>query len=100
MRRLPVMRHRTVNRVRAAYRACRDGVEKTRWHAIWLLLRTDVARTPAQVAEVVGVSVQSVRAALRRWNEHGPEGLTDRRAANRGRPRLSDEQRTEPFAAL
>jgi transposase len=100
MRRLSVIRHRTANRVRAAYRACRDGVEKTRWHMIWLLLRTDAPRTPAQVAEVVGVSAQTVRAALRRWDEHGPEGLTDRRATNRGRSRLSDEQRAELFAAL
>ena len=100
MRRLPVIRHRTANHVRAAYRACRDGVEKTRWHAIWLLLRTDTPRTPAQVAEVVGVSVVSIRAALRRWNEHGPEGLTDRRAANRGRPKLSDDRRAELLAAL
>ena len=48
----------------------------------------------------MGVSVVSVRTTLRRWNEHGPDGLTDRRATNRGRPRLSDEQRAELFAAL
>ncbi len=94
MRRLPVIHHRTAKQVRAAFRACRVGVEKTRWHVIWLLLRTDVPRIPNQVAEVVGVSCVSVRATLRRWNEHGPQGLTDRRAANRGRPRLSDDQRT------
>ena len=52
MRRLPVVRHRTANQVRAAYRACSGGVEKTRWHAIWLLLRTDTPRTPAQVADL------------------------------------------------
>jgi transposase len=100
MRRLPVTRHRTPNQAWAKYRACRNGVEKTRWHAIWLLLRTDRPRTPAQVAEVVGVSVISVRAALNRWNEQGPEGLADRRATNRGQPVLSDAQRAELFAAL
>jgi transposase len=100
MRRLPVTRHRTANQAWAKYRACRNRVEKTRWHAIWLLLRTDRPRTPAQVAEVVGVSVTSVRAALNRWNAHGPEGLADRRATNRGRPTLSDAQQTELFAAL
>ncbi len=99
MRRLPVIRHRSATRARAAYRACRDGVEKTRWHAIRLLLRTDVPRTPAPV--VGGSSGCRSRAfGPRRWNEHGPEGLTDRRATNRGRPRLSDEQRAELFAAL
>jgi transposase len=100
MRRVPVSRHRTANRAWAAYRACRDPAEKARWHAIWLLLRTDPPRTPAQVAEVVGVSVVSVRATLHRWNEHGPEGLADRRAANRGRPRLSDDRQAGLLAAL
>jgi transposase len=100
MRRLPVSRHRTANQVRAEYRACRDGVEKTRWHVIWLLLRTDEPRTPARVAEVVGASVVRARSTLRRWNEHGPEGLTDRRTANRGRPKLSDDQRAKLFATL
>jgi transposase len=100
MRRLSVIRHRRANQVWAKYRACHDGVEKTRWHTIWLLLRTDQPRTPAQVAEVVGVSVISVRATLRRWNELGPQGLVDRRTANRGCPRLSDDQRAELFAAL
>src|SRR5262249_44931175 len=35
MRRLPVIRHRSANQVRAQYRACRNGVERTRWHALW-----------------------------------------------------------------
>src|SRR2546423_14066678 len=100
MHRLSVNRHRTANQARAQYRACSNGVEKARWHAIWLLLRTDVSRTPAQVAEVVGMSAVGVRAVLRRWNEHGPQGLTDRRTANRGRPALSDDRRAELFAAL
>src|SRR5687767_9870277 len=80
MRRLPVSRHRTTNQVRAAYRACRDGVAKTRWHAIWLLLRTDVPRTPAQVAEVVGMSVISVRAApVERTRPRGADRPTGHR---------------------
>jgi transposase len=100
MRRLSVIRHRTANQAWAKYRACRNTVEKLRWHAIWLLLRTDQPRTPDQVAQVVGVSAVSVRATLHRWNEHGPQGLTDRRATNRGRPTLSESQQAELFAAL
>jgi transposase len=100
MRRLSVSRHRTANQAWAKYRACRNTVEKTRWHAVWLLLRTDQPRTPAQVAQVVGVSVISVRATLHRWNEHGPQGLTDRRANNRGSPKLSDARRAELLAAV
>jgi len=100
MRRLPVIRHRTTREAWAKYRACRHPVEKTRWHLVWLLLRADEPRTPAQAAAVVGVSVITARAVLKRWNAEGPAGLTDRRAGNRGRPRLTDEQRNALLAAL
>ena len=100
MRRLSVSRHRTADQAWAKYRACRNPTEKIRWHTIWLLLRTDQPRTPAQVAQIVGISPISARATLHRWNEHGPRGLTDRRAANRGRPALSESQQAELLAAL
>jgi transposase len=99
MQRLPVIRHRTARQAWAKYRACRHPVEKTRWHLVWLLLRTDEPRTPARAA-VVGVSVITARAVLRQWNADGPGGLTDRRAGNRGRSRLTGEQRAALLAAL
>lgn len=79
MARIPFVRHRTANQIRSAYRSCRHPVEKVRWHAIWLLARTDEPRTPARVAAVVGLSDITVRAGLHRWNAHGPAGRTDRR---------------------
>ena len=82
MRQLPVERHLTADQAQARYRACPHPVEKTRWHAPWLLLRPDRPRTPAQVADVVGLSVIAVRHTLRRWNHLGPDGLTDRRCGN------------------
>jgi transposase len=100
MQRLPVERHLTANRARARYRACRHPVEKTRWHAVWLLLRADAPRTPAQVAELVGLSVVTVRDVLHRWNDRGPDGLADRRRANGAKPKLTDGQRVALFAAL
>jgi transposase len=100
MRRLPVVRHLTASQARAKYRACRHPVEKVRLHAVWLLLRTDAPRTPAQVAELVGLSVITTRGVLHRWNADGPAGLTDRRKANGSKPRLTDARRGELFAAL
>lgn len=100
MKRLPVERHLTANQARAKYRACRHPVEKTRWHAIWLLLRADEPRTPAQVAELVGLSAITTRDVLRRWNEHGPEGLADGRKSNGSRPKLDAGQRSRLVAAL
>ncbi len=100
MRRLPVERHLTAGQARARYRACRHPAEKTRWHAIWLLLRPDRRCTPAQVTDVVGLSVIAVRHALRRWNRLGPDGLTDRRRGNGAAPRLTVAQRAALRAAL
>lgn len=100
MRQLPVERHLTADQAQARYRACPHPVEKTRWHTLWLLLRRDRPRTPAQVAEVVGLSVVAVRQTLRRWNRHGPDGLTDRRRDNGAAPRLAANQRAALGAAL
>ena len=100
MARIPFIRHRTANQIRAKYRACRRPVERTRWHAIWLLARTDAPRTPAQVAAVVGLSDVTVRAVLHRWNARGPTGLTDGRKGNGSPPRLTGRQRGALYAAL
>jgi transposase len=82
MRRLPFTRHWSEARIRRAYLTCRHPVEKVRWHTIWLLARTDCPRSPAQVAQLVGLSDVTVRALLRRWDRRGPEGLADRRRGN------------------
>jgi transposase len=82
MRRLPFTRHWTEAQIRRAYLTCRHPVEKVRWHALWLLARADAPRSPAQVAQLVGLSDVAVRAVLRRWNRMGPEGLADRRRGN------------------
>lgn len=100
MRRLPVVRHRTAAQARAAYRGCRQPVEKVRWHAIWLLLRTDAPRTPAAVAGVVGLSAVAVRHLLGRWNALGPDGLTDRRRGNGAAGKLDRRQRHALRAAV
>lgn len=100
MARIPFIRHRTVNQIRAKYRACRHPVEKTRWHAVWLLARTDEPRTPAQVAGLVGLSDVTVRAVLHRWDASGPDGLADGRKGNGSEPRLTPRRRDALYAAL
>jgi hypothetical protein len=74
VKRIPFVRHRTATQTLAKSRACRHPVEKVRWHAVWLLARTDEPRPPAQVAALVGLSDVTVRAALHRWNAAGPAG--------------------------
>ena len=100
MKRLPVVRHLSVARAEAEYRACQHPVEKVRWHAIWLLLRTDPVRTPAQVADLVGLSVITTRDVLKRWNQSGPDGLIDGRKNNGSESKLADDQRAKLLAAL
>src|SRR3954464_11974105 len=100
MGRIPFVRHRTVKQIWAKYRACRHPVEKVRWHALWLLARTDEPRTPAQVAGLVGLSDVTVRAVLHRWNTAGPDGLTDGRTGNGSAPRLTPRRRDALYAAL
>src|SRR5439155_21697676 len=70
MARIPFVRHRTADQIRSKYRACRHPIEKTRCHAIWLLARTDEARTPARAPALVGLPAVTVRAGLHRWNAH------------------------------
>lgn len=100
MARIPFVRHRTANQIRARYRACRHPVEKVRWHAVWLLARTDEPRTPAQVAGLVGLSDITVRAVLHRWNASGPDGLADRRKGNGSAPKLTARRRDALRAAI
>jgi transposase len=100
MPRLPFVRHRTANQVRQKYRACRHPVEKVRWHALWLLARTDEPRTPAQAAGLVGLSAVTVRAVLHRWNAHGPAGVADGRTGNGSPPKLTARRRDALYAGL
>lgn len=100
MPRLPFVRHLSERQILRKYRACRHPVEKTRWHAVWLLARADEDRTPAGVADLVGLSAVTVRAVLHRWNDHGPDGLADRRKGNGADPKLTPRQRDALFTAL
>ena len=99
--RLPIAAHLTAEEIQKRYRSCRDGLEKTHWHVLWLLTRSQPAPSPAEVAPQVGLTAGWVRSLIKRWNDGGPDALADRRrAANGGKPKLSDEQRAELFARL
>ena len=100
MARIPFVRHLPAGKVRYRYTSCRHPVEKPRWHALWLLARTDNPRTPAEVADVVGLSAVTVRAVLHRWNARGPDGVADRRKGNGSECRLTARRRDALYAAL
>jgi transposase len=92
--------HLSPDEIGRRYRTCPDAREKTRWHAVWLLARPDGPLTVPQAAALAGYSAVWLRKLLRRWNDHGPAGLADRRRANGAAPLLSDEQRCALYEAL
>lgn len=82
---LVVAPHLATEELEHRYRACRDPVERSHWHMVWLVAVGH--RVPA-VATLTGYSVKWVRTIIGRYNADGPSGLTDRRHANPGQPPL------------
>src|ERR1051325_11014618 len=98
--RLTIAPHLDPAEIARRYRACDDPVERSRWHALWLLTRPDEPRSADQAARLLGYSGNWAGALVKRYNEHGPDGLADRRARNGQRPKLSAAQQAELFEAL
>jgi transposase len=99
MKRLPVVAHLSADEVGRRYRSCSDAKEKTRWHLVWLLLR-DQTLSCERAGPLVGLSDAHARTLLKRWNVHGPDGLADRRRANKSTGKLTAPQQAEVYDAL
>lgn len=100
MRRIRFVRHCTARQIRAKDRACRHPVEEVRWHAARLPAWADDPRTPARVADVVGLSDVAARAVLHRWNAPGPARPADGRGGNGSEPGLTTRRRGALSAAV
>jgi transposase len=99
--RLPIVLRLPPEEIARRYRACRSGVEKTHWQALWLLTRPDQPQSPAQAALQVGLTPVWVRTLLKRWNAEGPDGLAGRRrGTNGGRSKLTTDQQIDLWDAL
>ena len=92
--------HFTAEELKERYLGCKDPIERTHWQIIWLLVQTDAPKTPQQVAEVVGYSVNWVRTLRRRYNAEGAAGLENKRKHNGRRALISDAQQKALQAAL
>jgi transposase len=77
--------HLSVADLGRRYRASADACSARHFQAIWLLAR---GRTVAEVAAAAGMARRWIEQLARRYNEHGPEALGDRRRANGSRARL------------
>jgi transposase len=89
-RKLTLHPHLTADELFTAYKAAPDPASARRWHAVWLIA---TGRSAKDAAAIVGLSADWLRDLVHRYNQHGPDALADRRAANPGKaPRLSPLQ--------
>jgi transposase len=63
----------------ALYEAAADPVSKSHYHAVWLL---SLNYKTEEVAAILSFSPRWVQRLVKRYNEHGPECLGDRRLNN------------------
>jgi transposase len=95
MSRLKLMPHLTYDELGERFRRCRDGRQKVRWQALWLLSQPQAPYSAAQAAAVVGRTADGIRKLIKRYNAEGP-GAVERHAGSQGRaPRLSAVQQEQ-----
>src|SRR5215472_5670632 len=97
-RRISLEPHLTIEELAGRYQSTKDPVERSRWHFLWLLAR---GLTATLVASITGYSAYWIGRIARRYNQHGPHGVNDRRHQSRpSTPLLSASQQDELGAAL
>ncbi len=100
MPRLQLMPHLTYEQLTERFRRCRDGRQKARWQALWLLSRPHQPCSARQASAVVGLTADAVRKLVHRYNAGGPTAVA-RNPGGQGRaPRLSAEQQQQLKAEL
>ena len=88
-RELRVAPHLTHIEVATRFKSCRHVDEKTRWQAV--MLKMAGWPTP-DIAQACGHEVDWVRRTVRRYNEMGPDGITDQRQNNGAKRMLTKEE--------
>ena len=97
-KRVEVKTELTAEALHKKYRKAKDAVERTHWHILWLVKE---GHTPREVAEQLGYTAGWVRAIVRRWNEAGSQGITDKRRRLPGaKPLLTSSQQAELVEVL
>lgn len=100
MTRIPVRPHLTPDEIARRYRTCPDAAAKTRWQILWLVTRPDRPMSAGKAAAAVGLTPSWGRTLLKRWNEHGPDGLVDGRTGNGAEPLLTPDRQAELYRTL
>src|SRR5260221_10240710 len=88
--------HLSADELAGRYRATKDPVERSRWHFLWLLAR---GLTATVIASIAGYSAYWIGRSLRRYNQHGPDGVKDLRRQSRPSTRLLARSQQDELAA-
>jgi len=96
--RLELTLQHEVGELKAAYRACKDAVERRRIQAVWLLAS---GKSREEVKAVTAYSHGSLVKVIKRYNEGGLAGLQDQRHHNSGKQTLlTEEEQQALYTAL
>jgi transposase len=98
-RRIHLEPHLSEGELERRYRQAKDGTPRGWWQILWLLARGQTAK---EIAESTGYSRYWIGQLAKRYNEQGPQGMSDRRRTDSRRAPLllSAEQRDELRQAL
>src|SRR3974377_217589 len=77
--------HLSGEELEARYEMAADPVAKSHFHAIWLL---SMGYKTQEVSEILSFSPRWVQRLIKRYNEQGPDSLSDRRLSNGTAPVL------------
>ena len=77
--------HMSSEELEARYESASDPIEKSHFHAVWLL---SLGYAVNEVAELLSFSTRWVHQLIKRYNEGGPERLGDQRAHNGTEPTI------------
>jgi hypothetical protein len=93
-----VAEHLPFEEIERRYRKAKDGVARGRWQVIWLIAQGISAQ---HVADMTGYCYTWVRTLVQRYNQDGPEAMSDGRHQNLGgQYLLSAEQQQQLQEAL
>ena len=77
--------HLSEAELEAYYETAANPIAKSHFHAIWLLAR---GYSIDEVASILSFSTRWIRLLIKRYNEHGPDSLGDRREGNGTAPTI------------
>jgi transposase len=77
--------HLNAAELEARYKTAADPVAKSHFHAVWLL---SLDYKTEEVAEILSFSARWVQRLVKRYNEQGPDSLSDRRLENGAAPAI------------